>query len=109
MQPGLVERAQRGDQDAFARLATDSVDRCYAIAYRILRDHASFFPGLKIYPDESPFVGMHCRMNDQTLFIRIETSNERPDVDLAGKESALERHHDQIAPRLVRRSAHPHD
>ena len=38
MQPGLVERAQRGDQDAFARLATDSVDRCYAIAYRILRD-----------------------------------------------------------------------
>jgi RNA polymerase sigma factor (sigma-70 family) len=38
MQAGLVERAQRGDQEAFARLATDSVDRCYAIAYRILRD-----------------------------------------------------------------------
>lgn len=38
MEPGLVERAQRGDQDAFAILAKDSVDRCYAIAYRILRD-----------------------------------------------------------------------
>jgi RNA polymerase sigma-70 factor (ECF subfamily) len=38
MQAGLVERAQRGDQDAFATLARESVDRCYAIAYRILRD-----------------------------------------------------------------------
>jgi RNA polymerase sigma-70 factor (ECF subfamily) len=38
MQAGLVERAQGGDQDAFAALATASVDRCYAIAYRILRD-----------------------------------------------------------------------
>lgn len=34
----LVERAQRGDQDAFASLAATSVDRCYALAYRILRD-----------------------------------------------------------------------
>src|SRR5258705_12376000 len=42
MQVGLVERAQGGDQDAFAALATASVDRCYAIAYRILRDmHAA--------------------------------------------------------------------
>jgi RNA polymerase sigma-70 factor (ECF subfamily) len=38
MQAGLVERAQGGDQDAFAALATGSVDRCYAVAYRILRD-----------------------------------------------------------------------
>ncbi len=38
MQAGLVERAQRGDEDAFAILARDSVDRCYGIAYRILRD-----------------------------------------------------------------------
>ena len=38
MQAGLVERAQGGDQDAFASLAAASVDRCYAIAYRILRD-----------------------------------------------------------------------
>lgn len=38
MQAGLVERAQRGDQDAFATLARASVDRCYAVAYRILRD-----------------------------------------------------------------------
>jgi RNA polymerase sigma-70 factor, ECF subfamily len=38
MQAGLVERAQGGDQDAFAALATASVDRCYAIAYRILRN-----------------------------------------------------------------------
>jgi RNA polymerase sigma-70 factor (ECF subfamily) len=38
MQVGLVERAQGGDQDAFAALAAASIDRCYAIAYRILRD-----------------------------------------------------------------------
>jgi RNA polymerase sigma-70 factor, ECF subfamily len=34
----LVERAKRGDQDAFASLAAASADRCYALAYRILRD-----------------------------------------------------------------------
>ena len=38
MTTGLVERAQGGDQDAFAALVTASVDRCYALAYRILRD-----------------------------------------------------------------------
>jgi RNA polymerase sigma factor (sigma-70 family) len=38
MQAGLVERAQKGDQDAFAQLAAASIDRCYAVAYRILRD-----------------------------------------------------------------------
>ena len=38
MQAELVERASRGDQDAFASLAAGSVDRCYALAYRILRD-----------------------------------------------------------------------
>ena len=34
----LVERAQRGDEDAFASLAAATLDRCYAIAFRILRD-----------------------------------------------------------------------
>jgi len=38
MQVDLVERAQAGDRDAFAALATASIDRSYAIAYRILRD-----------------------------------------------------------------------
>ncbi len=38
MQADLVERAQRGDADAFAALAAASVDRSYALAYRILRD-----------------------------------------------------------------------
>ncbi len=38
MQAELVERARRGDRDAFASLAAASVDRCYALAYRILRD-----------------------------------------------------------------------
>src|SRR3954470_21272355 len=28
----------RGDQEAFASLAAEHVDRCYALAYRILRD-----------------------------------------------------------------------
>lgn len=36
-----VERAARGDRDAFAVLAMASVDRCYALAYRILRDPAA--------------------------------------------------------------------
>ena len=38
MRVELVERAMRGDPEAFASLAADSVDRCYALAYRILRD-----------------------------------------------------------------------
>jgi RNA polymerase sigma-70 factor, ECF subfamily len=38
MQVELVERACRGDRDAFASLATTYADRCYALAYRILRD-----------------------------------------------------------------------
>lgn len=39
MQVDLVERASRGDRDAFATLAGAAVDRCYGLAYRILRDH----------------------------------------------------------------------
>ena len=35
----LVERASRGDRDAFAALAATSVDRLFAIARRILQDH----------------------------------------------------------------------
>jgi RNA polymerase sigma-70 factor (ECF subfamily) len=38
MQAELVERASRGDGDAFDTLAAAHVDRCYALAYRILRD-----------------------------------------------------------------------
>jgi RNA polymerase sigma-70 factor (ECF subfamily) len=38
MRQQLVERAMRGDEEAFSSLAADSVDRCYALAYRILRD-----------------------------------------------------------------------
>jgi RNA polymerase sigma-70 factor, ECF subfamily len=35
----LVEQAQRGDRDAFAVLASASVDRLFAIARRIVQDH----------------------------------------------------------------------
>lgn len=38
MQVELVERARRGDHEAFTSLAAAHVDRCYALAYRILRD-----------------------------------------------------------------------
>jgi RNA polymerase sigma-70 factor (ECF subfamily) len=38
VQREVVERAAQGDQAAFASLATGHVDRCYALAYRILRD-----------------------------------------------------------------------
>jgi RNA polymerase sigma-70 factor (ECF subfamily) len=38
----LVERAMRGDREAFTSLAGDVADRVYALAYRILRDpHAA--------------------------------------------------------------------
>jgi RNA polymerase sigma-70 factor, ECF subfamily len=37
----LVERAQRGDRDAFDTLASDAYDRLSAIAARILRDRYS--------------------------------------------------------------------
>jgi RNA polymerase sigma-70 factor (ECF subfamily) len=38
MQVDLVERASRGDREAFGSLAASHVDQCYALAYRILRD-----------------------------------------------------------------------
>src|SRR3954447_2850300 len=38
MQVDLVERAQRGDREAFTALASQFVDRCYGLAYRVLRD-----------------------------------------------------------------------
>ena len=38
MEPGLVERARRGDTDAFALLVHQVSDRLFAIAFRILRD-----------------------------------------------------------------------
>jgi len=37
----LVERAQRGDHDAFDLLARSSIDRLYAIASRVLRNPAA--------------------------------------------------------------------
>jgi len=38
MREQLVDRAMRGDREAFTSLARDSADRCYAVAYRVLRD-----------------------------------------------------------------------
>ncbi len=38
MQAELVERARKGDKDAFASLVSAAIDGCYALAYRILRD-----------------------------------------------------------------------
>ncbi len=38
MQGDLVQRARRGDRDAFDVLAVAAFDRLYALAYRILRD-----------------------------------------------------------------------
>lgn len=39
MQTDLVIRASRGDQRAFGELAKASIDRLYAVAQRIVRDH----------------------------------------------------------------------
>jgi RNA polymerase sigma-70 factor (ECF subfamily) len=35
----LVVQARDGNRNAFAALMAGSIDRCYALAYRILRDH----------------------------------------------------------------------
>ena len=40
MGPDLVDRAKRGDKEAFTGLVLQLGDRLYAIAYRILRDSA---------------------------------------------------------------------
>jgi len=39
MQAELFERARRGDKEAVASLVELSADRCFGLAYRILRDH----------------------------------------------------------------------
>jgi RNA polymerase sigma-70 factor, ECF subfamily len=39
MQTRLVEQARDGDEGAFTELVGITGDRCYAIAYRVLRDH----------------------------------------------------------------------
>ncbi|HEX5827436.1 MAG TPA: RNA polymerase sigma factor [Candidatus Limnocylindrales bacterium] len=38
MRDELVDRAMHGDRDAFTSLVRANADRCYALAYRILRD-----------------------------------------------------------------------
>jgi len=38
MERALVERARRGDREAFAALVRDAADRLYAVAWRVLRD-----------------------------------------------------------------------
>lgn len=38
MRAALVQRARGGDDDAFTQLVDLDGDRCYAIAFRILRD-----------------------------------------------------------------------
>ncbi|CAN5694594.1 RNA polymerase sigma factor SigM [soil metagenome] len=38
MRVELVERAKRGDREAFTQIAGEYADRSYALAYRILRD-----------------------------------------------------------------------
>src|SRR3989304_6028575 len=40
MRTALVERARDGDEDAFTQLGALHGNRCFAIAYRILRDVA---------------------------------------------------------------------
>jgi RNA polymerase sigma-70 factor (ECF subfamily) len=37
---GLIERAKDGDRDAFGTLVASSIDRLFAIAIRVLHDHA---------------------------------------------------------------------
>jgi len=46
--PHLIERAQRGDQEAFARIAAEASDRLYSVALRVLRDSEAARDALQI-------------------------------------------------------------
>ncbi len=48
MDRSLVERAQRGDREAFTSLAFDLSDRLFAVAHRILRDFDSAGDALQV-------------------------------------------------------------
>ena len=52
---------------------------------------------------------MQRRNNEQALAVGIKTRDERAVDGLPKKERLLEWHHDQIAPRFIRRIAHPDD
>jgi hypothetical protein len=54
MRVELVERASLGDRDAFASLAASHVDRCYALAFRILRDLHSVALATRARPRAEP-------------------------------------------------------
>jgi RNA polymerase sigma-70 factor (ECF subfamily) len=48
MERSLVERAQRGDREAFTSLAFELSDRLFAVAHRILRDFDSAGDALQV-------------------------------------------------------------
>ncbi len=48
MERALVEQAQRGDREAFTRLAFELSDRLFAVAHRILRDFDSAGDALQV-------------------------------------------------------------
>jgi RNA polymerase sigma-70 factor (ECF subfamily) len=48
MDRSLVERAQRGDREAFTSLAFELSDRLFAVAHRILRDYDSAGDALQV-------------------------------------------------------------
>jgi len=48
MERSLVEQAQRGDREAFTRLAFELSDRLFAVAHRILRDFDSAGDALQV-------------------------------------------------------------
>jgi RNA polymerase sigma-70 factor (ECF subfamily) len=48
MERSLVEQAQRGDREAFTRLALELSDRLFAVAHRILRDFDSAGDALQV-------------------------------------------------------------
>src|SRR5918996_4767165 len=48
MDRSLVERAQRGDREAFTSLAFELSDRLFAVAHRILRDFDSAGDALQV-------------------------------------------------------------
>src|SRR6476659_8833512 len=99
MDPKLVDRAKRGDKEAFTTLVLTLGDRLYSVAYRILRDagraedavQQTFLiawrelPGLRVVTDHDAGPST----DDAQLSIARSDEIERAFRRLSGEQRAL--------------------
>jgi RNA polymerase sigma-70 factor (ECF subfamily) len=94
----LVERAQRGDRDAYERLARASADRMYAVAYQITRDRdraddalqqalVAMWRDLPSLRDASRFEGWTYRLVTRACLTELRGRRRATIVDLPPDEA----------------------